>query len=91
MRNIKLFEPVLNESDWGDKEQGVRSNQYLITHHDDGVLLDPGGFGVMPRVLTEMLRYLKPEQIKAIFLSHQDPDICSSGALSQTGTEACWQ
>ncbi|MDP2099168.1 MAG: MBL fold metallo-hydrolase [Methylobacter sp.] len=91
MRNIKLFESaghcfiLLNESEPGE-EDGVRSNQYLITHHDDGVLLDPGGFGVMPRVLTEMLRYMRPEQIKAIFLSHQDPDIV--GGLS-TWLELC--
>lgn len=53
MRNIKLFESdthrfiLLNESEPGE-EDGVRSNQYLIPHHDAGVLLDPGGFGVMP-------------------------------------------
>lgn len=85
MRNIKLFETdehqfiLLNESEPGE-EGGVRSNQYLIQHQGAGVLLDPGGFGVMPRVLAEMLRYLPPEQVKGIFLSHQDPDIV--GGLS---------
>jgi flavorubredoxin len=80
MQNIDLFENgvhrfvLLNESEPGE-EDGIRSNQYLIQHGEDGVLLDPGGFGVMPRVLTEMLRYLPPNQIKAIILSHQDPDI----------------
>lgn len=38
-------------------------------------MLDPGGFGVMPDVLEAMLDYCTPEQIKAIILSHQDPDI----------------
>lgn len=85
MRNIKLFDTddhkfiLLNESDPGE-EGGVRSNQYLILHRGAGVLLDPGGFGVMPRVLAEMLRYVPPEQVKGIFLSHQDPDIV--GGLS---------
>ena len=80
MRNIQLFESethkfiLLNESEPGE-EDGVRSNQYLIVHEGAGVLLDPGGFGVMPRVLAEMLRYLPPSKICAIFLSHQDPDI----------------
>lgn len=80
MRNILLFESddhqfiLLNESE-GGAENGIRSNQYLIKHGNAGVLLDPGGFGVMPRVLAEMLRYIKPSQIKAIILSHQDPDI----------------
>lgn len=80
MQNIELYDRdkhcfiLLNESEPGE-EDGVRSNQYLIQHGQDGVLLDPGGFGVMPRVLTEMLRYATPDQIKAIILSHQDPDI----------------
>ena len=85
MRNIGLYESVdhrfvlLNESDPGE-EQGIRSNQYLVQHGDDGVLLDPGGFGVMPAALSELLGYLQPERIRAIILSHQDPDIV--GGLS---------
>lgn len=85
MRNIQLFNEgehrfvLLNESEPGE-EDGVRSNQYLVIHENNGVLFDPGGFGVMPRVLAEMLRYLRPEQIAAIMLSHQDPDIV--GGLS---------
>lgn len=80
MRNITLFESenhrfvLLNESEPGE-EQGVPSNQYLVMHGDAGVLLDPGGFGVMPQVLTELMGYLPPDRLKAIFLSHQDPDI----------------
>jgi flavorubredoxin len=80
MRNVTLFEGnrhkflLLNESDSGE-EDGIRSNQYLIQHGNSGVLLDPGGFGVMPRVLAEMLRYIGPQDVKAIILSHQDPDI----------------
>jgi flavorubredoxin len=80
MRNIVLFGSekhkfiLLNESEPGE-EDGVRSNQYLVLHENAGVLLDPGGFGVMPRVLAEMLRYISPDQLKGIVLSHQDPDI----------------
>jgi flavorubredoxin len=80
MRNIVLFGTekhkfiLLNESEPGE-EGGIRSNQYLVLHEDSGVLLDPGGFGVMPRVLAEMLRHISPMQLKAIILSHQDPDI----------------
>lgn len=85
MHNIKLFETgnhkfiLLNESEPGE-EDGVRSNQYLIVHNNSGVLLDPGGFGVMPRVLAELLRYITPDNLSAIMLSHQDPDII--GGLS---------
>lgn len=80
MRNITLFSSdhhkfiLLNESEPGE-EDGIRSNQYLVTHGEHGVLLDPGGFGVMPRVLSELLRYIGPDSLKAIMLSHQDPDI----------------
>jgi len=80
MRNISLFHNdkhdfiLLNESEPGE-EDGIRSNQFLIVHDGIAALLDPGGWGVMPRVLAEMLRYIQPEQLKAIVLSHQDPDI----------------
>jgi len=80
LRNVQLYNNndhqfiLLNESEPGE-EQGIRSNQYLIRHGGDGVLLDPGGFGVMPRVLAEMLRHIEAEAIRAIILSHQDPDI----------------
>lgn len=80
MRNIVLHGTedhkfvLLNESEPGE-EDGVRSNQYLVVHRDNGVMLDPGGFGVMPRVLAEMLRYISPDGLKGIVLSHQDPDI----------------
>lgn len=70
---------LLNESEPGE-EEGIRSNQYLITHGGQGVLLDPGGFGVMPSALAELLQYLEPEAIAAMVLSHQDPDIV--GGLS---------
>lgn len=80
MHNIVLFDSkdhqfvLLNESE-NVAENGIPSNQYLIKHNDAGVMLDPGGFGVMPRVLSELLRHIEPTKIKAIMLSHQDPDI----------------
>lgn len=85
MRNIVLHDEgghrfvLLNESEPGE-EDGVRSNQYLLQHGESGMLLDPGGFGVMPRVLAEMMRYLGPDKLAGIVLSHQDPDIV--GGLS---------
>ena len=79
-RNVSLYNGeshrfiLLNESEPGD-EDGIPSNQYLIIHNGKGTLLDPGGFGVMPHVLTELLQYLPPSDIEAMVLSHQDPDI----------------
>lgn len=83
--NVTLFNSdhhryiLLNESEPGE-EDGIPSNQYLIVHNGKGTLMDPGGFGVMPQVLNEMLQYLNPDDIEAIALSHQDPDIV--GGLS---------
>ncbi|RMH51404.1 MAG: MBL fold metallo-hydrolase [Zetaproteobacteria bacterium] len=80
MRNLTLFDDgihkfiLLNESEPGE-ENGIESNQYLIVHQGIGMLLDPGGWGVMPRVLTEMLQHIQPEDVAMILLSHQDPDI----------------
>jgi len=80
MRNVPLYDEgghkfiLLNESEPGAGD-GVRSNQYLVVHDGHAAIMDPGGFGVMPRVLAELLRHTDPEQLLAIFLSHQDPDI----------------
>lgn len=93
MRNIPIYSAgnhqfiLLNESEPGE-EDGVRSNQYLIVDGDHGVLLDPGGFGVMPRVLSELLKYVSPDKLKAIILSHQDPDIVGGIATWLEITEA---
>jgi len=79
-KNIALYSGeehrfiLLNESEPGE-EDGIPSNQFLILHKGKGTLLDPGGFGVMPQVLNELLQYVQPEDIEAIVLSHQDPDI----------------
>ncbi len=57
------------------REEGVPSNQYLIVHKDKGVLIDPGGFGLFPSLLSRLLKYVEVDNIEAIFLSHQDPDV----------------
>ncbi len=93
MRNIPLYDDgthkfiLLNESEPGE-EDGIRSNQYLCVHGEQGVLMDPGGFGVMPRVLAELMRYMSPDHLRAIILSHQDPDIVGGIATWLEITEA---
>lgn len=76
--NDHLF-VLLNISEPGE-ENGIPSNQYLIVNKGKGILLDPGGFGVMPQVLHHLMKYINPEDIVGIVLSHQDPDIV--GGLS---------
>ncbi|WP_457639518.1 oxygen-binding di-iron domain-containing protein [Persephonella sp.] len=57
-------------------EGGIPSNQYMVVHRTSAVLLDPGGFGLFPVLLSRVLKYVSLEHIKAVILSHQDPDIC---------------
>jgi len=62
------------------KEEGVPSNQYLIVNKNVGVLIDPGGFGLFPTLISRLLKYIEIDDVKAIFLSHQDPDV--SGGIN---------
>jgi hemerythrin-like domain-containing protein/glyoxylase-like metal-dependent hydrolase (beta-lactamase superfamily II) len=56
----------------------VQANQFLIVHGDEGMLLDPGGPKVYPNVFAETMIELHEGWLRYIFLSHQDPDICTS-------------
>ncbi len=68
----------------------VQTNQVLIIHRDEGMLLDPGGHKVFSKLLSDISLYIPPSQIKYIFLSHQDPDIVASinGWLMTTKAQA---
>lgn len=56
-------------------------NQYLIVQNDVGVLLDPGSEAIFDELSEAISRHIAIENIKYIFLSHQDPDV--AGAISQ--------
>lgn len=56
-------------------EKSIPSNQYLVCHGEISVMLDPGGFGMFPILVSRVLKYTKIENIKAMLLSHQDPDV----------------
>ena len=58
--------------------QVIDTNQYLIVCDGQGMLLDPGGIEIFPRVLAELTRHLALDRIRVLFASHQDPDIISS-------------
>ncbi len=68
----------------------VQANQVLIIHKGEGVLLDPGGYKVFSKLLSDISIYIPPSQIKYIFLSHQDPDIVAAlnGWLMNTKAQA---
>jgi flavorubredoxin len=68
----------------------VQSNQMLIIHKGEGTLLDPGGHKVFSKLLSNISLYIPPNQIKYIFLSHQDPNIVAAinGWLMTTKAQA---
>jgi flavorubredoxin len=56
----------------------IDTNQYLVRSGDSAILLDPGGMEVFPSMLATLTREIPVTSLKALFLSHQDPDIGSS-------------
>lgn len=59
----------------------IDTNEYVIVSKGEGMLLDPGGIEIFPRVLAELSKHIRLEDIRVLFASHQDPDIISSLAL----------
>ncbi len=72
-----------------DSEEGaIQTNQYAIVDNDEAVLLDPGGVHVFPRVLANISEVVPVNKIKAIFYTHQDPDVSSGISLWLSSTDA---
>ncbi|MCY0873409.1 MAG: MBL fold metallo-hydrolase, partial [Acidianus infernus] len=67
--------------DEAEMDKGIITNQYLLTVKDKGILMDPGGPLVFERVYNVMQKFIKPEDVEYIFLSHEDPDIVSGITL----------
>ena len=59
----------------------IDTNEYLVTHGGQGMLLDPGGLEIFPAVFSAVATGFDPSAISSIFASHQDPDVISSLAL----------
>ena len=68
----------LDESEF---EHGILTNQYMIVHRGKAILLDPGGYFVFERVYNNVTSFVKPEDVVAIFYTHQDPDVLGSLSL----------
>lgn len=59
----------------------IDTNQYMVMNNEQSIILDPGGIELFSQMLTSVLRYTTLSNIKALFASHQDPDIISSLGL----------
>ena len=80
----------LGPSSGAEHDESVQVNQYAVEHEGRVVLLDPGGVLTFPQVVTALCRVYTLDQVKALFLSHQDPDVSSGIAmwLQVTGARA---
>ena len=58
--------------------EGIQANQFLIVHHGEGMLLDPGGNLTYKELLAGMAEYFLPSHLDYVFASHEDPDIVAS-------------
>ena len=69
----------------------VQANQSLIINGDQGMLLEPGGNRLFSRMMIELPKYLPPQKLQYIFLSHQDPDVGAglNGYLLVTDAKVC--
>jgi len=56
----------------------IQANQHFIIDQEEGIVLDPGGHKVHTQLFAEMSSILPINQLKYIFLSHQDPDIIAA-------------
>jgi flavorubredoxin len=56
----------------------IQSNQFIIVHDGNGILLDPGGVLTYNELFIGMSKYFPPKHLKYVFASHADPDIIAS-------------
>lgn len=68
----------------------VHTNQHIIEHNNEAVVLDPGGHKIFSRLVGELGKVMPMHQLKYILLSHQDPDIVAAinGWLMTTDANA---
>jgi flavorubredoxin len=90
---IKLFENDTQKNLFvSDLSSGqmVQANQHVIVRNGEGILLDPGGHKIYTKLFSLLSSEMKPNGLKHIFFSHQDPDIiaAANGWLMVTDAQA---
>lgn len=56
----------------------IDSNQLVMVDGGAAMLLDPGGAEIFPSMMAALTRHVGVDQVRHVFLSHQDPDVTSS-------------
>ena len=68
----------------------VQANHHVIVHGGEAMVLDPGGHKTFNRVFAEISGLPQVQEIRYLFMSHQDPDIAAAanGWLMITDADA---
>ncbi|MCF8507016.1 MAG: MBL fold metallo-hydrolase [Caulobacter sp.] len=56
----------------------IDTNQMVIQAGNATMLLDPGGMEVFPSMIAALTQEIAVDEVRHLFLSHQDPDVCSA-------------
>jgi flavorubredoxin len=64
-----------------DSGSGLHCNPYLLINEEDVVLFDPGSIPHFPEIMTKVIDVVSPQDITAIVVHHQDPDVCGNTAI----------
>ena len=67
----------------------VDSNQHIIIHNNEAMILDPGGHKIFTKLFSKITSLTSMNNLKYIFFSHQDPDIiaAANGWLMTTSAQ----
>lgn len=85
--------PVTRDIYWVgfyDEQATLHCNPYLMLDGDDVIIFDPGSIPHFPIVMRKVIDIVRPESIRYIVVSHQDPDVCGNLAVLEDviGTES---
>lgn len=75
---------ILRDTYWVgfyDESADLHCNPYLLIDHEDVIFFDPGSIPHFPIVFRKVLDVVNPNEITAICLSHQDPDVAGNIAV----------
>lgn len=64
-----------------DKEVNLHCNPYLMMDEDSVILFDPGSLPYFPKIMRKVIDLVDPGSIRALVVSHQDPDVCGNLAV----------
>ncbi|WP_158529632.1 MBL fold metallo-hydrolase [Parvibium lacunae] len=72
---VQQYTDLLPQSDLASSEIGlIQSNQFLLVHDKQGILLDPGGTATYSGLFMGASRFFSPKDLRYLVVSHCAPD-----------------